>query len=514
MNIGGIVGRYFSGSFSPKAENCTARGDIRCEGTGTSRAVLGGVAGYIYGNGDTYRVTLKDCTYRDGKISRVVDSSSVEASYAGGLVGMLGRYGTVENCASLAASVSVYYKTPTMDYQHVAYIYIGGFAGRISEANIKDCYSTSPVSVPIEHQGTNATIYIGGFAGQLISMYDTASSLERCYATGPVTSYGHGYQFTGGLVGASVIDVNGGDYPTNSITRCYATGSVSAFNDNELMFTEGDFFTGGLVGMAEGTNISECYATGAVSAQEIGRMAVVAGGLVGILGQVGEDNRTFPNWSVAQRKSSITNSYALGNVFAATPNGSNVAVYAGGLVGRAYIESGGDNPDAGKIAYNFAAGSVTAQSVSTGVEVYAGGVVGYKYSGELTNNAALGDSVTAKGGNSRTAARVYAYPTSGGGSYNYAVDAMRIEKSSVYGTYYFPYWDGTIPEPALPYYTVSNSTTATAQNGASAAASAFRNSAFWTASSALGFSTGQWNFGGVVSRGYPALADVVNAGGQ
>jgi hypothetical protein len=59
--------------------------------------------------------------------------------------------------------------------------------------------------------------------------------------------------------------------------------------------------------------------------------------------------------------------------------------------------------------------------------------VGYKYSGLLSNNAALGQSVTVTGGaSSRTAARVYAYPASGGGTNNHALNTMRLERSAIY----------------------------------------------------------------------------------
>jgi hypothetical protein len=186
----------------------------------------------------------------------------------------------------------------------------------------------------------------------------------------------------------------------------------------------------------------------------------------------------------------------LNGEIAIADSSSNQAVYAGGLAG--YITN-----TASSVERCFAASAVTAQSAGSGA-VYAGGVVGYKASGTLSHNAALGGAVTVKGSGTKTAARVYAYPASGGGTTNYALDTMRIEKSSAYGSYYFPYWDGTNSELSPAYYRVSSSTNAADPDGSSAAASAFRNSGFWTTT--LGFSATEWDFGGVVGRGYPKLA--------
>jgi hypothetical protein len=488
--IGGVLGLFASGSYSPVAENCTASGDIRCEGSETGNVYLGGVAAYIFGSGDSNRVKLKSCTYRDGNISLVAKGNTLGYSRIGGLVGMVLRHGEIENCASLAGSVSAYHTVGGQE------IMIGGFAGQLIQINITDCYSTSPVSVPADHKG-DALINIGGFGGYLLSIEGTASNMKNCYAVGPVTSYGGGAQYSGGLLGRAYIyeDIYDG-YQANSIARCYATGAVSAVNRSNLP-TANAFSTGGLVGSADATNISECYATGAVSAQKSnGTARVNAGGLAGFLGRY---NSAVSDVYTATERSSVTNCYALGNVFADNPNSAVAGVYAGGLVGYAQIASGGANPDAGKVAYNFATGSVRAQSAGSGI-IYAGGIVGYKASGDLTHNAALGDSVTATGGNDRYVARVYARPTSGGGSANYAVDSMRIEKSSAYDATYIAPDDEAVSDNG------------TSQHGARANGSTFRNPAFWTTT--LGFGSAEWNFGSVVSRGHPALKNVVNAGGQ
>jgi hypothetical protein len=139
-------------------------------------------------------------------------------------------------------------------------------------------------------------------------------------------------------------------------------------------------------------------------------------------------------------------------------------------------------------------------------------IVGYRNSGTVQNNAALGASVTANGTSAtRVAARVYAYPASGGDSPNYAKDLMRLEKSSAYGTLYFPFWDGSGMAPSA-YYVNSSSASNADPNGQSVSASAFFSQNIWTSSSSyLNFSAAYWNFTSVMVKGYPTL---IGVGGQ
>jgi hypothetical protein len=300
------------------------------------------------------------------------------------------------------------------------------------------------------------------------------TNIDNCYATGAVLSYAaNANHYTGGFVGYIV----GTAVSLCTITRCYASGGVTAVNSNSGSY----FSTGGLAGYASNTDISESWASGSVSAGKGtgGTTAVYAGGLAG--GLVGS--------------SSITNCYALGSVTADNPNTDNVAVYAGGLVGYVQISLKA-------VSHNFAAGTVTAQSAS-GSAIYAGGVVGYKASGVLTNNAARGLSVTVKGSDpGKVAARVYAYPASGGGADNFALNTMLLQSTD---TYYDP----------RPAFTVSSENNGTAQNGTSKLSSDFGNSVFWSTTldfNSVGSYTGTapWDFGGV-ARGYPALANVAGA---
>jgi hypothetical protein len=245
-----------------------------------------------------------------------------------------------------------------------------------------------------------------------------------------------------------------------AITNVFSTGSSSQY-------------TGGLAGSVESDSVvSRCYAAGSVQAISIGGGEPFYTG--GLEGEVDD--------------SEISDSYALGNVLADKTAGIS-PFYAGGLVGS-FLGIAGKT-----IERCFSAGTVRSQSSEANGTIYAGGIVSHNNSGNLTHNAALGDSVTAIGGSSRTAARVYVF-SNGANSANYAVDSMRIESSSSYNAIYI----------APAYETGSNGTS---QHGATANGSTFRNPAFWTTT--LGFSSAEWNFGSVVSRGHPALAGL---GGQ
>jgi hypothetical protein len=139
-------------------------------------------------------------------------------------------------------------------------------------------------------------------------------------------------------------------------------------------------------------------------------------------------------------------------------NGDSAAVYAGGLVGYVNIASGGDNPNAGKAAYNFAASSVTAQPAVSSA-VYAGDVTGYIEAGELTNNAAvtrgtaMGEitRITLKGGDSGNSGlgRVYGASAGTAGN-NCALKTMYLGQTANYDDYSTASGPGfnSVPVPA------------------------------------------------------------------
>jgi hypothetical protein len=247
-----------------------------------------------------------------------------------------------------------------------------------------------------------------------------------------------------------------------TISSCYAAGSVQAIHTRTANGTSYSFQTGGLIGLVDNTHIRDCYALGNVLAEKVG---------------------------------------------------GSIPVYAGGLVGYVDVQQGQRTLDR-----CFSGGAVKARSSGSGA-LYAGGVTGINYSLSnhtviLKNCAALGASVTAMGPGTKNTGRVYGASAGSGTSAstdNYALDAMRIEKSGSAGTLYFPYWDGISAEPAS-HYTLSDSADPTAKDGASVAASIFMDKAFWTSASYLNFGAdNKWDFSSVISRGCPKLK---NVGGQ
>lgn len=224
-----------------------------------------GLFGYCYGvelcninienadiTGQSYIGTLTGTAIINSTIINCISSGSVTGSTnLGGLAGNI-NIADIRNSHS-TASVSGLSRA-------------GGFVGAFSAGTIDNCYATGTVNA--------SGSYAGGLTG---SSYGT---IKNCYATGSVTS---GANYAGGLVGfnsgpiqdsyatGSVISVTGytgglAGFNQDTIERSYAIGSVRSGAN-----------TGGLVGYNFG-NISNSYATGSVTAS-----GTFAGGLVGII---------------------------------------------------------------------------------------------------------------------------------------------------------------------------------------------------------------------------------------
>lgn len=123
----------------------------------------------------------------------------------------------------------------------------GGLVAALHGGQMYDCYSTANVIC------TGDQMFTGGLVG---SLHNNNSVIERCYATGDVSSPGH---YVGGLVG--------GTLDHGHVRDCYATGAA----------TSPQSCVGGLVGRVNAdATIERSYSTGVVS----GGWDV--GGLVGI----------------------------------------------------------------------------------------------------------------------------------------------------------------------------------------------------------------------------------------
>ncbi|MCL2138322.1 MAG: hypothetical protein FWH41_02195 [Treponema sp.] len=522
--LGGSLGN--NGSIN----SCFARGDIDVR-VNAAYCYTGGIIGYLGETSTITRLYLDDCIYEQGEIfcKSGADSNTVRI---GGFIGYIVRESSITNCFSHAAKIEMDIPAGGLE--------AGGFVGLPVNATIRDCGNSSPLLLS-ETSNPGGTVFMGGFFGiYRVGIESSAEILENCWSTGSVSSRGADSLYTGGLIGS----VNGaGD--NIQIMQCWTNGNVSAVSTSSI----NNFFTGGFIGYVQNdAAISESWASGSVTAvRTAGANAVYAGGLVGgvsggiasinncySLGNVLADKTSdgagsiqagglignfsgnealynFAEGSVTAKQSgdgsimaggligsaggSINNCYSLGNVLADKTGTGAGLIDAGGLIG--YL-------GAGTAQYNFAKGSVTAQNKGTDL-TYSGGIVARNNGGTLSNNAALGPSVTAKGSNgTRVAARVYGIPVSGVGcSDNYALDSMRIERSDDYGAFFFPFWDGVAPAP-LTYYTLSNSAVHTARDGASVSSSAFQNQVIWAL---IGFGS-EWDFSGLVRDGHPRLKNV------
>jgi len=468
--IGGLSGSLGNSN----AENCSVTGDITIHSVGTGSIYLGGVLGYV-GFG-----TIRNSSYSDGTIS--FNTSGInEWHYIGGFFGSA-QDADIKDCNSNALSIIAQVTNPG-----ISTLYIGGFLGMASQSNISNCKSSSSVIIPSTHLATGG-VKAGGFSGMMRALNNNASGLTECSSTGNVyvhirntvtTPINHS-SYIGGLVGLMINSTT--NEHRNFIDRCYATGDVTVTHHADGSFP--GVGVGGLIGLAQYTEINESFAAGNVIVRKGtgGTMPLIAGGLVGFLG-----------WTSDARlqMSSITNSYALGNVSVDNPNDVNAALYAGGLVGYMQIN------DANSVTNSFAAGSVSARNANSDAITRVGGLIGHRQSGIIQNNAALGASVNVQGGSdvtgNRTAARIYGFPTSNIGSNNYALRTMIIEADASYST--------LNPESRTA---VSGLDT---PDGANTSLTSFYTQNFWTGTSpnGLGFPITVWDFSTVIGRGYPVL---------
>ncbi len=215
VNISGntYVGALVGYNWYDNISNCTVSGTISGSGN------VGGISGYAYGNtGQTIQQCSSACTIL------------ATGSAVGGLIGYINSV-NINNCNSSGTVSGVNY--------------VGGLIGQCVSTAVTASYSTGTVNCD-----PNTSNYTGGLIGGITS---TLSNINRCYATGDVTTYYSG----GGLVGTVASN--------NNITDCYARGNVGVTSN----------YAGGLLGASSGT-ISNCYSTGSVS------LVSSSGGLMGL----------------------------------------------------------------------------------------------------------------------------------------------------------------------------------------------------------------------------------------
>ncbi|GBU28445.1 hypothetical protein R84B8_02004 [Treponema sp. R8-4-B8] len=459
---------------------------------------------FLSGNGDVYLGGV--IGYAGGSIKNSNISGTIRlirtdgTSWVGGVIGKINGSGfDITNCHSLKKSpsntLSAYVNSSSSGT-----LYIGGFVGEAyTNSNIKNCSSAIDITVPFSyHQGTGPVI-VGGFCGSLQGRGSNNAGLENCFSSGNIlevscnsTSTNTLSNCIGGLVGLSY----GSTAVTNNntISQCYATGGINAYNT--ASGSGFNFRVGGLVGLAQATDISECYATGNVIVQTVddGIMPIIAGGLVGFLG--------WTSTSLNEQRASINDCYATGNVTSDNGSSSGLAVYSGGLVGYMQIDA------AKAVTHSFATGTVIAKNSSTTTAAYAGGIVGYMVSGLLNHNAALNALVVAKSGNTGgsvgVASRIYNTST-GNGSNNYALSTTRVGTTT---------YSGTDPSSTIPDNDSKDG--AAKPDGKNTLLKQFRETSFWIdpdnlafnmsgTGSGLGALSNTWDFLVLTGRGYPKL---------
>ena len=453
LNIGGAIGR----SVMNTVRNLLfARGTISVNRTGGAGSdICGGLAGQSISS-----------SYENCMFSGVIDIPDTFDTGATNLGGIWGNYNAMGNRNPVAADC---WTRGDIILRGNGNKYVGGVMGTIGETHHGDMYFINcryeGGSITAEGSGS---IYIGGFCGRIgFVSHFTDCRVEAGIITAETPS---GEILAGGFAGAFVY--------TNEISGCYSQADLKTtvkdgINSRRLL-------TGGFLGENNQGTIKNCYASGNVYSKSDGSVASsFSGGFVGHNANGGK----------------IIDCYTLGNVLA---EGSTTTtdVIAGGITGC--------NSSA-NISRCFSAGTVTALTANTGGTVYTGGILGYQYiSGAISNCAALGESVTAMGGGSRAAGRIYGYPSSNIGSNNYADKDMLVETSATHND---------INPPPFNYSALVG---ITGPHGASASGSAFKNPYIWEA--VLGFNsagtyigTPPWDFSSVLEKGYPVLA---KPGGQ
>ena len=215
--------------------------------------------------------------------------------------------------------------------------------------------------IEVVSSDSSLNIYAGGIVGD-----NLGGTIENCSSNVIVNVTGENIVYAGGLVGYSRSSA--------SVTNCSAAGDVtavkgSANNNNNVVSP------GGLVGFSESSSISQSYAVGNVTASlpESGTytISLYAGGLVGQQKGLGSE---------------ITNCFFAGKVTA----GEIGSRYVGGLVGE--LES------SAQISNSYAVGTATEGQ-------HAGGLVGYAGSNTaISNSYALNKEVS---GTSSTTGRIF-----------------------------------------------------------------------------------------------------------
>ena len=282
--VGGIAGATTAWATMTDCENTA-------NVTGNQR--VGGVAGYVLGNGSTATgaTSLQNCS-NEGLIL----CSEPGGRYIGGVVGY-GRNAKLDGCTSRAGN-GITYSADQKD--KLRGDYVGGILGYGSDSFVYNCSTQAGGYV----LGRN---YVGGIAGGLFAQKSTEEKISA--DPNKVTtnaSYVIGQSYVGGILGQ-----NSG----TSISNCVNTGVAAGYGE----------YIGGICGRNEaGSTVKNCASYVSDTHNTIYNMVVgwgatgdYAGGLVG-----------YNNGSIVFNNN--TDNYVTTKSVASIVVGKN---YVGGLVG-------------------------------------------------------------------------------------------------------------------------------------------------------------------------------------
>jgi hypothetical protein len=248
---------------------------------------MGGIAGFME------RSVIENCT---AVVTLAVAGTNHNVS-AGGIVGMMGSFSTVRDCA---AQGTITLTGTGADSEGAGLmVYAGGIAGYSGTPGLAGDGESGCVITGSRWTDGSVTAVSGyPYAGGVVGYNYTGAKVERCWAAGTVKAVGAYLPYAGGVAGYnSRVGKTTGTRAT--VENCYSTAAVAAVS------TSKSALAGGVAGAnAAGALISKCYATGAVS-------ITVAGS--------GTDNT--------------------GN-----STGVMIAANAGGIAGAQYVADTGHNP--------------------------------------------------------------------------------------------------------------------------------------------------------------------------
>lgn len=416
-DIGGICG-YLGYSDSATCigniDNCANYGEIN--GTTVSSYNVGGIVGVV-----TQSSTVKNSiNYNSGKVCNI-GKDEKNYSYAGGIVGHLGSFGTqkVDNCKNYAEVISTYSncggicglskKGDITNCYNSGKIsdsagFCGGIVGALGTENTTLGYKTSSVYNCVNDGTVTAKLIVGGISGSLGYL----STIDKCINNGSINSIGndstdktnihYNVSSVGGILGQTGHNdrhtikncinngnVNGGKNQVGGIIGWLRNGIISnCTNNGQITGSLGQ--VGGCVG---GTGINGTYYSSDTKIQASGQIekCVNNGSIEGI----GNASNFGGICGVLYYNSTITLSINKASVKSNGKNSSS-ASNTGGIVG-------GVSDGKAQISYCYNTGAITGTYNKIGGiagKTGTGNTINYCYSkGIITGPAAIGGIVGA-----------------------------------------------------------------------------------------------------------------------